>query len=88
MQCDDDNINQHKSREIRTLQTKQIKKNKMTEEKKQTYNCVVVVMMMTRKRWQCDDNHITHETKRLQMKRNIEKNVANKQKNTTNEKRK
>ncbi len=26
MQCDDDNIDQHKSHKIRTLQTKQIKK--------------------------------------------------------------
>ncbi len=40
-----------------------------------------------RKGWQCDDNHIPHEIKTLQMKRNIEKKVGNK-KNTTNEKRK
>jgi hypothetical protein len=44
--------------------------------------------MMMRKGWQCDDNHIPHETKTLQMKRNIEKNVGNEKKNTTNEKRK
>jgi hypothetical protein len=45
-------------------------------------------MMMMRKGWQCDDNHIAHETKTLQMKRNIENNVTNKEKNTTNVKRK
>jgi len=36
MQCDDDNIDQHKSHKIRTLQTKQIKKKNANEEKKQT----------------------------------------------------
>lgn len=68
MQCDDDNIDQHKSHKIRTLQTKKIKKNNANEEKKQTQNYVVAAMMMMRKGWHCDDNHIAHETKTLQMK--------------------